>query len=242
MRIIMTMKQIKLKLLIILLLGFAVNGCAVDSLLIDKPEPLTGSTIAAGLKEALRVGIQRTVSETSKRGGYLENPLLHIALPEEFDNLAKGLRAIGFGNIIDSFETGMNRAAEKAASEATPVFLDAIKSMTIADAYGIWQGPPTAATDFFRQRSSDELRQRFQPIINDSMRQIGIYRLYQDVLDSYNQIPFAIPIAFDLSDYITEQSLDGLFTVLGQQEAKIRQDPLARTTELLRDVFGRTEV
>jgi hypothetical protein len=194
--------------------------------------------VAAGLKEALRLGTERAVAATSRPDGYLANPLIRIAVPAELDSMARALRSIGLGRQVDEFDVAMNRAAEDAATEATGVFWDAISQMTLTDAHGILKGGETAATDYFRDHTEDTLGTRFRPIISEKMADVGLARLYEHLVSSYRTLPFASEPALDLNDYVTDKALDGLFTVLGQEETRIREDPAARSTELLRRVFG----
>jgi len=199
---------------------------------------LDESTVVAGLKEALSIGTQRTVSATSRRDGYLGNGLIRIPLPEELEATTDALRTIGFGARVDELEVAMNRAAERAAGEATPVFVSAIRQMSIQDARGILNGGERAATDFFEKRTTAELTTRFRPIVQDGMEQVGLARLYKDLMARVALLPLVPKPTLDLDGYVTEHALSGLFTVLGQEEARIREDPAARTTELLRTVFG----
>ena len=201
--------------------------------------PLDDATIASGLKEALRVGTDRTVVSTSATDGFLGNALIRIALPDELERGARGLRAIGFGSQVDELERTMNRAAERAAREAGGVFVGAISQMSFADARGILQGGEGAATAYFRDRTSETLRARFSPIVDESMRQVGLVKVWDQVEASIAQLPLVPKPNVDLRAHVTQGALDGLFTVLGQEEARIRRDPAARTTELLRTVFGR---
>jgi hypothetical protein len=201
---------------------------------------LDESTVAAGIKEALRVGTQNTVLTTSKVDGYLGNRLIRIAIPEQLQSAASTLRQVGLGKQVDELEFGMNRAAEVAAAEARDVFWDAIASMTISDAFGILNGGDTAATDYFRDRTSAALRARFQPIVAQKIGEVGISRVYGGIADTYNKLPLEGKSSLvDLDEYVTDRALAGLFTILGMEEQKIRRDPLARTTDLLRRVFGR---
>jgi hypothetical protein len=201
--------------------------------------PLDATTVAAGLKEALQVGTERTVLATSSVDGFLANQLIRIALPEQFGTMAKAMRTVGFGSQVDALEVAMNRAAERAAGEAKTVFWNAIRQMTVADAFEILNGGDTAATSYFRDRTEETLRSRFQPIVEQKMGEVGLYRIYEDVVDRYRAIPFVTTPPLDLGDYVTDKSMNGLFLVLAQEEKRIREDPLARTTELLRRVFGR---
>jgi hypothetical protein len=201
---------------------------------------LDESTVIAGIKEALRVGTENAVVSTSKLDGFLGNQLIRIVIPEQMASVASALRNVGLGGQVDELEVGMNRAAERAAAEARGVFWDAITGMTVSDAFGILTGGNTAATDFFRDRTSATLRTRFHPIVEQKIEEVGLSRVYSRIADSYNSLPVAGKQRLvDLDEYVTDRALDGLFTVLATEEQKIRQDPLARTTDLLRRVFGR---
>ena len=194
--------------------------------------------VAAGLREALRVGTERAVERTSRPGGFLDAPRLRIPLPDALDTPARGLRAIGLGHHVDELEVTMNRAAERAAAEATPVFWDAVRGLTIADAQQILNGGDTAATDLFRDRTSSALTRRFRPEVQGAMRQVGLYRDYEQLLAAWERVPLADKPSLDLTEFVTDRTVAGLFTVLGEEERRIRRDPVARTTELLREVFG----
>ncbi len=210
----------------------------LGALVLGQGQQLSNGTIVAGLKEALRVGTDRTVSSTSRRDGFLGNPLIRIPLPRELDGMARGLRAVGFRRQVDELEVEMNRAAESAAGEAADVFWGAIKQMSFADARAVLDGGDTAATDYFRARTSDELQRRFTPIVDESMRKVGLARLYADLVTTVEALPLVPAPDLDLREYVTSKALGGLFTVLSQEEARIRKDPAARTNELLRTVFG----
>jgi hypothetical protein len=230
------------------LLAASLVACAGDgSLLVGELASLAGldtrgalddSTIVAGLKEALRVGTDRTVSDTSRENGFLGNDLIRIPVPEELDAMTRGLRAIGLGGQVDELEVAMNRAAERAAAEATPVFVDAIKQMSFSDARAILEGDDHAATDYFQARTSTELDARFRPIVRQGMEEVGLVQLYEGLLGRIGSLPLVPTPGLDLDEYVTGRALDGLFTVLAQEEARIREDPAARSTELLRKVFG----
>ena len=200
----------------LLLVGVAatLTGCAeLRSALLNDTGP-GEQTVAAGLREALRVGTQRAVGVTGKEDGFLANQLIRIPLPKQLDSLASGLRRIGFKKEVDSLEVAMNRAAERAAVEAEAVFVDAIVTMTLADAYGILKGGETAATDYFRGRTSDALRTRFRPIITAKMKDVGLYELYGRIIAKYESLPLVPKVDLDLDSYVTEKALDGLFAVL----------------------------
>lgn len=200
---------------------------------------LDEATVIAGLKEALEVGTGNAVLSTSKLDGFLGNQLIRIAVPDQLQSAASTLRTIGLGSQVDELETGMNRAAELAAGEAREIFWGAIKGMSVSDAFGILKGHDTAATEYFRGRTNEQLRERFRPIVEQKIGQIGLSRVYGRISEAYNNFaPAGSERLVDLDDYVTEKALGGLFTVLGQEERKIRQDPAARTTDLLKLVFG----
>jgi len=196
------------------------------------------ATVASGLREALRIGSGRAVERTARPGGYDSNPLIHIPLPEPVQPVAARLRSAGLGGTVDEFESTMNRAAERAAQEAVPVFADAVTRMTIADALGILRGGDTAATDFFREQTRSELAQRFRPIVTQKMNELDLARAWNNVTAAVRRLSPQQSTALDLEDYVTGKALDGLFTILAEEETRIRTDPAARTTALLRRVFG----
>jgi hypothetical protein len=200
---------------------------------------LSEATTASGLREALRVATERAVASTSREGGFLDDPRIRIHLPGKLDAMAGALRAIGFGSQVDELEVGMNRAAERAAGEATPVFVDAIEQMSIGDAVGILRGGNTAATDYFQRKTTEPLRGRFRPIVDDAMRNVGVAQQYEALLGQYRTLPFASSPTLDLNGYVTDRALAGLFKIIGEEEKRIRKDPAARATDLLRQVFGK---
>jgi len=194
--------------------------------------------VVSGLKQALEVGTRNAVDRTSGENGFLDNPLIRIKLPGALDKMATGLRAVGFGAQIDELAVAMNRAAERAAGEATDVFWQGIRQMTFSDAVGILNGGDTAATEYFERTTRDTLRTRFDPIVSDKMNEVGVVKTYDQLVGKYEAIPFTSKPSFDLREYVTDKSLDGLFAILGEEERKIRTDPAARVTPLLREVFG----
>lgn len=218
-----------------------VIGC-FDSATLDKvlrsDGALDETTVAEGLKEALRIGTERSTASTSQLDGFYKNALIRIALPEQYDGVAKTFRNFGMGSYVDNFERSMNRAAERASGEAIDVFWSAIEQMSIPDAFGILNGGETAATDYFRRTTTASLKTRFQPIVTASMEEVGVYNMYNDLVAKYNLLPIDKPEAVDIDDYVTARTIDGIFTVLEEEEKRIREDPAARTTALLRKVFG----
>jgi len=231
----------KLMLILIVAVAALVTGCLSAGTLdrvLQGDGALDESTVAAGLKEALRIGTDRSTATTSKLDGFYGNALIRIALPEQYGGVAKALNSIGMGSYVDDFERSMNRAAERASGEAVDVFRSAIMQMTIADAFGILNGGETAATDYFRRKTSSALTARFQPIVESKMEEVGAYNVYNDFVAKYNQLPIDKPAAVDIDEYVTTRTVNGIFTVLEGEEKRIREDPAARTTALLKRVFG----
>lgn len=205
---------------------------------LNQQQGLSQQTVAAGLKEALQVGTEKTVFSTNRNGGFSNNPIIKILVPEKLDKVASAVRKIGLGSYVDNFELQMNRAAESAAGEAKVVFFDAISQMSWQDAWGILRGGDNAATDYFKQHTTTALTNRFQPIIQSNMQKVGFYKDYNKLINTYNAIPFTKKQDLSIETYVTDKALEGLFTLVAEQEAKIRKDPLARTSELLQKVFA----
>jgi hypothetical protein len=195
--------------------------------------------IGQALKEALQVGTANAVKLTGKPDGYFKNQAIKILLPDKLKSLESGLRAVGYGSQMDELVLGMNRAAERAAPQAKQIFWDAIGAMTIDDARKVLNGGDTAATDYFKGKTTSSLTTAFRPIVETSMSQVGVTRQYKEVLGRAQSIPFLNTEAYDLDHYVVGKALDGLFHVVGDEEKKIRTNPSARVTDLLRDVFGR---
>ncbi len=194
--------------------------------------------IGSGLKEALRIGTENTVKLTGRKNGYFLNDAIKILMPEKLRTLEKGLRLVGYGPQVDEFVLSMNGAAERAAPFAKHIFWDAIGEMTFDDARKILSGGETAATDYFKAKTTDKLVDAFRPVVEKSMNEVGVTRQYKELVGRYENIPFAGSIMFDVDQYVVGNAVDGLFYVLGQEERKIRTDPAARVTDLLKEVFG----
>lgn len=205
---------------------------------LQSQQGLSTSDITAGLKEALKIGTDNTVNFTSKLNGYYKNPKIKIPLPEEVEKYEEILRMAGLGKQIDGFEKSMNRAAERAAPEAKALFFSAIRQMTFSDAKKILNGRENEATLYFKRKTYDPLANRFKPLVHSAMAEVGVTRSYQKIENKINALPVGGLYNFNLDDYVTDKALDGLFYVLAQEEAKIRRDPAARVTEILRKVFG----
>jgi len=200
---------------------------------------LSDVKIGSGLKEALQVGTGNAVNLTGKTDGYFLNQAIKILMPEKLKTFEKGLRAVGYGPQVDEFVLSMNRAAEKASPFAKQIFWDAIGEMTFDDARNILSGNETAATDYFKGKTTNKLTDVFKPIVSDAMNEVGVTRQYKDLVGRYESIPFVKKESFDLDHYVVTKALDGLFHMVGEEEKKIRKNPAARTTELLKEVFGK---
>jgi hypothetical protein len=195
--------------------------------------------IGQGLKEALQIGTANAVQLTGRPDGYLKNEAIKILLPDKLRSLESGLRMVGYGSQMDELVVGMNRAAEQAAPAAKQIFWDAIGAMTFDDARRILDGGNTAATDYFKGKTTGQLTTAFRPVVEKTMGQVGVTRQYNELLGRARSIPFLNVEAYDLDSYVVGKGLDGLFHVVGEEERKIRTNPSARVTDLLRDVFGR---
>ncbi len=195
--------------------------------------------IGAALKQALQVGTENAVKLTGKTDGYFANQAIKILMPEKLRSVEKGLRTVGYGREVDNLVLSMNRAAERAAPEAKKIFWDAIGKMTIDDAQRILNGTPTAATDYFKDKTSASLTLTFRPIVDRAMDEVGTVKQYNDLLGQAKTIPFLKTESVDLDRYVVGKALDGLFHMVGDEERKIRTDPAARVTSLLKEVFAK---
>jgi len=198
---------------------------------------LSNDKIIAGLKQALQVSTGKAVTLTGKPDGFLKNEAIKILLPPKLQTVGKGMRMLGMGAQVDQLEVGMNRAAEQATPYAKQIFLDALKKMTFDDARHILTGGDTAATEYFKRQSTADLTTAFTPIVKREMQRVGVVQQYDRVISS---APGGSALAgqFDLNKYVVGKTLDGLFFMLGEEEKKIRKDPAAQTTALLKEVFG----
>jgi hypothetical protein len=200
---------------------------------------LSDSKIIAGLKEALEIGTGNAVNLTGKLDGFFKNAAIKILMPKQLRSVEKGLRTIGQGAMVDEFILSMNRAAEKAAPEARKIFVAALKQMTFDDARKILFGNDTAATEYFKGKTSAQIATAFRPIVSKAMNEVGAPRQYKELLGRFQQLPFVKTQALDIDDYVVGKALDGLFYMVGEEEKKIRKNPLARVSSILQEVFGR---
>src|SRR5688572_10740291 len=204
---------------------------------LELEQPLTSTDVSEGLKEALIKGISTGSDLASQLDGYFKNPEIKIPFPPEIKKVEDKLRQLGFSNDVDRFILTLNRGAEEAAKEAKPIFISAIKSMTIQDAWGILKGDPDAATQYLKRTTSAQLREKFKPVIQNALNKVNATKYYGDIVNTYNQIPFVQKVNPDLNDYATEKAMEGLFVMIAKEERNIRENPVARTTELLQRVF-----
>ncbi len=199
---------------------------------------LPRSQIDAALKEALRLGAERAVEYLGKPGGFLDNPRVHIPLPGALDTVAQGLRAAGQGALVDQFETTMNRAAEAAIPQTLEIVEETISGMTLEDARAILEGGDDAATRYLQEKAGPALARAIRPIVSRTTDQVGATAAYKQLVGG-SMLGGLLGSSLDLDDYVTRKTLDGLFTMLAEEEKRIRTNPAARTTELLKSVFGR---
>ena len=232
----------------IILFSFLLSACTATQInqavteanqILSTEKPLTSDEVASGLKEALINGISKGSDLTSQMDGYFKNPEIKIPFPPDAKKVEDKLRAIGLGNDVDKFIMTLNRGAEDAAKDAKPIFIDAIKSMSITDAWGILNGQSDAATQYLKKTTTAQLKTKFSPVIQNSLNKVSATKYYGDLVGTYNKIPFVEKANPDLNAYATDLAIQGLFTMIAKEEKNIRQDPLARTTDLLKKVFAK---
>lgn len=201
---------------------------------------LSTTDVAAGLKEALSKGTTEGTKKLSAVNGFLQNAAIKILLPPDAEKVEKTLRAAGMGKLVDDAITSMNRAAEDAASKASPIFLNAIKGITINDAWNILKGSDTAATSYLKGKTTQPLTDAFKPVVQSSLTKVNATKYWSDLANAYNKINVfgKSNLDPDLSNYVTGKALTGIFYEIGLQEKQIRDNPAARTTELLQKVFS----
>lgn len=231
----------------IIVLTFFLTACTTAQLnqalnqvnqTVSQPKPLTSVEVGQGLREALIQGISKGSDLVSQLDGYNGNPTIRIPFPQDVKKVEDKLRQLGLGESVDKFVTTLNRGAEDAAQAAKPIFINAIRSMTIEDAFAILKGEQDAATNYLRKTTSDQLRTAFKPAIKASLDKVQATKYYGDIVTTYNKIPFVDKVNPDLEEYATQKAMDGLFLMIAKEEAAIRKDPVARTSEILKRVFG----
>lgn len=229
------------KILLPILLLVLTNSCAeLQQVANNFPtsSSIDNNTIAAGLREALDKGIDKQVSKLTQKDGFNKNSLVRIMLPSELQKVDKTLRDIGLGSLADEGIKMLNRAAEDAVKEATPIFVNAVKGITFADAKTILLGKDDAATNYLKQSTQQELYSKFNPVIQQSFSKTGADQIWSNIINRYNSIPLVNKINPDLTDYVTSQALDGVYTMIKEEEKDIRNNRAARTSKLLKSVFA----
>jgi hypothetical protein len=225
-----------------LLVSLLLTSCETSQQILNSlPTTVGGQTnttqIAAALKEALTIGTQNSANRLSAVNGFFANAALKILMPPEAQKVESTLRNVGMGSVVDKAVLAMNRGAEEAAKSATPIFVNAIKQMSITDAVGILKGGDFAATNFFKQKTTADLTSAFRPVIAEALKKVDATKYWGDVFSLYNKFS-STPVNTDLSSYVTEKAVAGIFLEVGLEEQKIRKDPAARVTDLLKTVFG----
>ena len=245
-------KQMKNSILIIFLSTFLIVGCDTLNKVIDTTNNVLGSTesnsnplsneeVIAGLKEALTIGIQNGSGKASALDGFLKNEKIRLPFPPDAQKVKDKALQLGLDNKVQEFETTLNRAAEEAAKEAAPIFVKAIKEMTIADGFNILKGEDNAATSYLRDKTTNQLVTAFSPKVGAAIDKVNLTKYWEPLTKAYNSASFltgAEEINTDLKSYITERAITGLFKLVEEEEMKIRKDPIARVTDVLKKVFG----
>lgn len=199
---------------------------------------LSNQQVASGLKEALRVGSETVVGQLGVQDGFNGDPQIHIPLPSSLEKVRSVLKAVGMSGMLDDLEVKLNRAAEAATPRAKQLFWQAIEEMTIDDAMSIYNGPSDGATRYFQGKMSKPLAEEMRPVVSESLGQVGAIQSYEAAMGQYRNLPLVPDVKTDLTGYVVERGMDGIFYYLAQEEAAIRQNPVKRTTELLQQVFG----
>ena len=220
----------------------AISACSVQQIqkTVDgylKDAKPTTEEVASGLKEALEKGITNGAKKASAVDGYFKNPQIKIPFPPDVQKVETKLRQLGMDKQVDQFIETLNRGAEEAAKQAAPIFVSAIKQMTINDAWNILKGDKDAATQYLQKTTTSQLEDKFKPVIQKALDKVNATKYYGDLVNTYNKVPFVDKVNPDLNDYATTLAIDGLFKLVAQEEANIRSNPGARTTELLKKVF-----
>ncbi|WP_053992145.1 DUF4197 domain-containing protein [Mangrovimonas sp. TPBH4] len=210
----------------------------LNKLPINTEEVIGNADIAEALRQALDQGIEKQVDKLTQTDGFYKNDLVKILFPEDIQKVDKALRNVGLGHLADEGIKVLNRAAEDAVSEATPIFINAVKEITFNDAKNILMGEDNAATLYLTDKTQTDLYQKFHPVINASFKKVGADKIWEALISQYNNLPFTKDVNPDLTDYVTEEALEGVFTMIAVEETKIRTDISSRTTDLLQDVFA----
>jgi hypothetical protein len=234
------------KIIITALSALLIMGCTELNSVLEEvntatnsgPSPLSNTEVISGLKEALTIGTNNSTGLTSKLDGFYKNPEIFIPFPAEAIKVKEKVEALGMKKQVDEFVMTLNRAAETASLEAAPIFVDAVKNMSISDGFAILKGNDNAATQYLREKTSAQLKIKFNPVVKNAISKVEVTKYWNPVINTYNKIPFIEKQNPDLEDYVTTKAMDGLFLMLEKEEAKIRKDPMARVTDILKRVFG----
>lgn len=225
-----------------LAVSFTFSGCAelqqVASQIPQQTGVLSNADIASGLKEALNKGIEKQVSKLTQTDGFYKNQMVKILLPAELQQVDKALRSAGLGSLADEGLKMINRAAEDAVKEATPIFVSAVKNMTFTDAKNILLGDDKAATSYLQKTTTSQLYSKFNPVIKSSFSKVGADKVWTNIISKYNALPLTKDVNPDLTDYVTNEALEGVFTMISVEEKEIRNNISARTSPLLKKVFS----
>jgi len=230
----------KVMLLGLLTMGsFTLNSCdELQQVMGNTTQGGSGFNVASGLKQALEMGVSSGVDLLSKDGGYFKDQAVRILLPEELQKVDKTLRSVGLGSLADQGLKVLNEAAENAVSQAKPIFLSAIRNMTFTDAMNILKGNNTEATTYLKNSTYSSLETAFAPKVQASLSEVGADKVWENIINKYNQIPLVKPVEPNLTKYVTQQAINGLFVKVGDKEKEIRTNIAARTTPLLKSVFA----
>jgi hypothetical protein len=200
---------------------------------------LTNDEVVKGLKEALSIGSDNSAALASKADGFYKNPEIFIPWPPEAQAMKDKLIKLGYQNKVTEFETSLNRAAEEASKDAAPIFKNAVTQMSVGDGFAILRGNDTAATHYLREKTHDPLKQEFMPVVKTAIEKVKVTAYWTDMVTIYNKIPLVKKQDPDLNNYVTEKAINGLMVLIGKEEAKIRNNPAAQVTDLLKNVFGK---
>lgn len=232
----MFLKKISLALFCLTTFSCAELQQVVNNLPTGQGEPMVD--IAGGLRQALDMGIEKQVSKLTQKDGFYRNELVKILLPQELRKVDETLRNMGLGNLADEGLLILNRAAEDAVAEATPIFVNAVKQITFTDAKNILLGNNTAATRYLQVKTYNNLYSKFNPVIENSFAKVGADQIWSNIITRYNSIPFVNKVNPDLTDYVTKEALTGVFKMISMEEIEIRTKISSRTTTLLQQVFA----
>jgi len=242
------MKNNKTFIICSLILCFAIINPSVaqfkvnkdfKKLIPKKKDDLSTTEVTKGLKEALVKGVTKGAKKASATDGFNKNKLIRIPFPDDMQKVKNKLNSIGMSKLVNDFELSLNRAAEKSAKKATPIFVNAINTMSVDDARGVLKGGNRSATTYLKKTTTNDLTDSFNPVVKESLDEADATKYFDQIVTRYNKIPFVDKVNPNLEEYATEKTIDGLFTLVGQEEEKIRKDPAARTSDTMKKVFNK---